>query len=71
MDVRPALLASKAAHDPIGTSKTLWARLRSRPLMQHATLNRVSGGDDGLLRLAGLAGGPPRPSNFMAGSIVP
>ena len=42
LDGRLVPLASTATHDPIGISKSLWARWKSLPLMQHATvLNKM------------------------------
>ncbi|RLG80549.1 MAG: transposase [Thermoprotei archaeon] len=42
VDVRLVPLASKATHDPIGISKSLWARWKSLPQIQYATvLNKM------------------------------
>jgi len=42
VDVRPVPLASNATHDPMGIGKSLWARWKSPPQIQEATvLNRV------------------------------
>ena len=42
VDVRLVPLASNATHDPIGIPKSLWARRRSLPQIQFATvLNKM------------------------------
>jgi len=42
LDVRLVSLASNATHDPIGISKSLWARWKSLPQTQYVTvLNKM------------------------------
>ena len=38
LDVRPAPLGSNATHDPVGIPKSLWARWKSLPQIQYATV---------------------------------